>query len=356
VERLAAYSWRLLVIAAVVGGALWVLERVRVVVLPLVGAVILTRALRPVAAWLERIGFRPSLAAATSLVALAGLLAGAAWIIIPPLADEFSDLPAAVSEGVDNVERWLVEDSPFDVTYGDLEGLRGAAADAIGNALRNNTGTLAARVAGGVEILAGFVLMLFATFFFIRDSGRFRATAVARLPAERRASATRASQAAWDALGGYLRGAVALGVVEGTAIGGTLALVGGSLALPVAVLTFLGAFVPYVGATVATGVAVLIALATTSPTGAIIVAIVALVVQQLDNELLAPLIYSRATQLHPLTVLLSIALGGALFGIIGSFLAVPVAAVTTSVVRELRRGRADSDDPAGTAAELTTST
>ena len=115
--------------------------------------------------------------------------------------------------------------------------------------------------------------------------------------------------------------------------------------MPVGILTFFGAFVPYLGATLAGIVAVLVALAAASPTGVIVVATVAVVVQQLDNEVLAPLVYGSATQLHSLVVLLSVAIGGALFGAVGTFLAVPLTAVAASALRDIRRGAVDRTVP-----------
>ena len=110
------------------------------------------------------------------------------------------------------------------------------------------------------------------------------------------------------------------------------------------VLTVLAAFVPIVGAIVAGTIASLVALVTAGAVPALIVAAVALVVQQLDNELLAPVIYGRAVQLHPLVVLLGIAAGGSLFGVVGTFLAVPVLAVTINAADELRDAARHRDE------------
>lgn len=139
---------------------------------------------------------------------------------------------------------------------------------------------------------------------------------------------------AWETVGGYLRGAALLGFVEGVAMGITLALVGAKLAAPVALVTFITAFVPFVGAIVSGVVAVLVALATGGVDAAAVVAAVAavtVVIQQFDNDLLAPLVYGRALNLHPVVVLLAITAGGALFGLAGSILAVPVTAVVVNV-------------------------
>lgn len=114
---------------------------------------------------------------------------------------------------------------------------------------------------------------------------------------------------------------------------------GARLVAPVMLVTFIAAFVPIVGAVVAGLVAVLVALVTAGSTQALIVAAVALLVQQLDNDILAPVVYGRALRLHPLVVLLGIGAGGSLFGLVGTFLAVPVIAVVVNVLAELRPDR-----------------
>jgi predicted PurR-regulated permease PerM len=115
-----------------------------------------------------------------------------------------------------------------------------------------------------------------------------------------------------------------------------LLLVGGDLIVPVMLLTFVAAFVPIFGALVAGIVATLVALVTAGTVPALIVAGVALVVQQLDNDVLAPFIYGRSLQLHPVVILLSVVTGGALLGIAGAVIAVPLVAVAVSVGKELR--------------------
>lgn len=136
-----------------------------------------------------------------------------------------------------------------------------------------------------------------------------------------------------------------LGAVEAAAIGITLYLVGADLVLPMVVLTFAAAFVPFVGAVLAGVVAVLVALATTGIEGAVLVAVVALVVQQLDNDILAPAVYGHELKLHPLVVLFAVTAGGALFGLGGTVLAVPVTAVVLNAMAEAGVGRVPDEDP-----------
>ncbi len=200
-------------------------------------------------------------------------------------------------------------------------------------------------------MLIGAVLGLIITFFAIKDGDRFLIWARGLLPPRRRELADVLARQAWTTLGGYLRGAALLGVVEGAVIGLALTLVGAKLALPVAVLTFMAAFVPLVGAVVAGAVAVLVALATAGLDGALILLVVAVLVQQFDNDLLAPLVYGRALNLHPVVVLLAITTGGALFGLLGSFLAVPFTAVVVNVVAAGRDYQARNPDEKLMAAE-----
>jgi predicted PurR-regulated permease PerM len=231
----------------------------------------------------------------------------------------------------------------------DVQRLRAEAGDAVARRLRSSSGSVVSGVLTAVEVLTGLLLALVTTFFMLKDGRRFGAWAEGRLPAARRELGRRLAARAWDTLGGYLRGAAMLGLLEGVIIGVTLAIVGGGLAVPVAVLTFGAAFVPFAGAIVAGVVAVLVALATSGLGGAVVVAIVALVVQQLDNDFLSPVIYGRALQLHPLVVLFAIVAGGALFGPAGTILAVPATAVALNMAAEATAWASDvesAEEPA----------
>lgn len=332
--RLAGYGWRLLVLAAVVVGLVWLIGRLRVVVFPVILAVFVARALRPVAGRLVDRGWRPGLAAATAMVGGLVVVAAVAVLIVPAVADEFGDLGPTLTEAVDDLEAWLVEDSPFDVDREDVARWRRQIRDAADSALDSNTGLVVKGATIALEVVAGLLLAVIVTFFFLKDGPRFRDQTLRLFRPDRRPTIERMVDRAWETLGGYLRGAAVLGVVEAIAIGLALLLTGSSLVIPMMVLTFAAAFVPFVGAIVAGVTATLVALATAGPVAALVVAAVALVVQQLDNDVLAPWVYGRALSLHPLVVLLSIVAGGALFGIAGTVLAVPVTAVAVNVFRE----------------------
>lgn len=344
VERLGAYAWWSIGIGIVGLALLHLLGLLRVVVFPLVVALFLTVALVAPARWLRRRGVPHLLSVWVVFLGFLGLVALAGFLILPALADEFADLGPTVSEGVDDIERWLVEDSPFDLDQERIDELRGQAADRISEAARGSSGVLLDTAVLVVEVFAGIVLSLVMTFFFLKDGERFQAWAMRRIPREHHDAARRGARRGWQTIAGYLRGSALLGVIEGTIIGVVLLITGASLVVPVVVLTFLAAFVPFVGAVVAGVVAVAVALATAGFTPALVVAAVALAVQQLDNDLLAPYVFGKALDLHPLIILVAVAAGGTLAGLAGAFLAVPVTACVINVTAAVR-GEAEEDGP-----------
>jgi predicted PurR-regulated permease PerM len=244
-----------------------------------------------------------------------------------------------VSQAVDDLERWVVDDSPFDIDQTQFDRFRRETGTALGESLRTSGGALISGAAVAGELALGLVLGLIVSFFALKDGDEFLDWARRRLPEDRHELASRIASRSWRTLGGYLRGAALLGLVEGFAIGLALKLVGAELAIPMALVTFLAAFVPVVGAIVAGVLAILVALATAGGVAAAVVAAVALVVQQLDNDVLAPVVYGRALALHPVVVLLAILAGGSAFGLVGSFFAVPVVAVVVNAMTEARTYR-----------------
>lgn len=344
VDRLAAYSWRLLVIAALGIALLWLIGQLWVVCLALVVATLLARILDAPAARLRSFGWPPALVAAVVLLAFLAGLATTISLLGVAIRGEADEFGPTISRAADDIARWLIEDAPVEISRSDIDRFRSDIDDTIGKTLRSSTGTVVSGALVAAEIVVSLILALIITFFELKDGERFVQWAHHQLPPERRQLAARLARRAWRTLGGYLRGAAVLGIVEGVIIGTAVALVGGRLALPVGVLTFLLAFVPFAGAIVAGVVAVLVTLASSSGTAALIVLLVAFVVQQLDNDLLAPLVYGSALQLHPVVVLLAIAAGGALFGLAGTFLSVPVTAIALNVLAEARASATGSPD------------
>lgn len=335
VDTVAAYSWRLLVIAAAAVGLLWLLGQLWVVVTALVIVALLTRVLAGPTAWMGR-KLPPALAAMSALLGFLLLLGAVLTTVGAAVSGEVGNITETISQAVDDIEDWLVDDSPFNVSRSDLESFRESLGQTVSSALRRPGRSILSGAIVAVEALLSLLLGLVLTFFALKDGGRFVAWARSKIDPDDRERADRMGRRAWFTLGGYLRGASVLGLVEGVIIGITMALVGSDLSLAIAVITFVTAFVPFVGAIAAGVLAVLVTLATAGLPAALIVTAVAVGVQQLDNDLLAPVVYGRALDLHPAVILLSITAAGALLGIAGSILAVPVTAVIWNVMAEAR--------------------
>lgn len=327
-------AWRLLVVLAAIVAFLWLIDTLRVAFLPVFIALLIATLLTPIAVRLEERGVRPLVAALISFAIFFGTLTALGYLVAPRVADEFGGLSTTVGEGIADIQDWLVE-GPLRIERDEIDEYESEIADEAEEFLRSSSSAIAAGAVAVLEGVAGAVLALVLSFFFVKDGRKFQRWAIDHLPPHRVDLAKALATRAWRALGAYLQGAALLGAVEGTVLAIAIALVGGSLAVPVGVLTFVSAFFPIAGAVVAGVVAVLVALVTAGVKGAIVVAIVALVVQQFDNDLLAPVIYGRIIKLHPALILVALTLGGTVGGIMGAFLAVPFAAVGSAVSSEL---------------------
>jgi predicted PurR-regulated permease PerM len=344
VSRLGTYAWKAIGIGLVGWALLKLLNALWVLVLAAAVAVLLGRALDPVARRLRQAGMRPALVAATTLVGFLLVLGGIMAWLVPSIVHEFADLGPTLENAVDDVEDWLVNDSPFDVSRKDVQDFRDQAGDRATEALKSQSGTVVSGTVVAFEVVTGIVLALVSTFFLLKDGEQFCSWTVGFLSEEHQPVARRLAARAWQTLGGYLRGSALLGLIEGTIIGTTVWLVGGALAVPVAVITFFAAFLPFAGAVIAGAVAVLVTLVTAGFAEALIVLVVAVLVQQFDNDLLAPWVFGRSLELHPLIVLGAIVAGSTLFGAFGAFLAVPVSAMAINAVAEYRAHLADEEE------------
>lgn len=309
-----------------IGGALWV------GILPILLALIASTILWPPTGWMVRHKVPSALAALISILCALGLVAGVLALIAPSIVEQSVKLADQTSVAIREVQDWLrgpplnIRDEQLDSVLNQLSSTLQARGDQIANGVFTGVSAVG-------SMLITLVLMLVLTFFFIKDGPRF-------LPFVRRIVGRNAGRhftevltRSWNTLGGFIRTQAIVSMVDAVLIGLALVLLGVPLAWALAVITFLAGFIPIVGAFTAGALAVLIALVANGLTTAIIVLVVIIVVQQVEGNILQPVLQSRAMNLHPVVVLLGVAAGSALFGIIGAFLAVPVAAVVAVVLR-----------------------
>jgi putative heme transporter len=273
---------------------------------------------------------------ATTLVVVGGIaaVAGTLTLVINEFVNGWPQLSEKFTVALGKLEEWL-KTGPFNLSEQQIDSGITAAEDW----LKNNqeaitTGALATATTLG-HIVAAFFLVLFATFFFLRDGRRISRFLFGVLPMEAREPVAQASEAAWFTLVSYVRATVLVAFIDALGIGLVLVILDVDFAFPLAALVFLGAFIPIVGATLSGAIAVLVALMTDGPVVALVLLIAVIVVQQVEGHLLQPLIMGRAVAIHPLAVIVAIATGVVLSGIIGALVAVPTVAVLNTGIRHL---------------------
>jgi putative heme transporter len=334
-RKLAAWSWRLLVILTAAGLALYLLISLKVVVVPVIVALFLATLLVPLVSWLQARGWSHLPAVLTVFGGAVVLLVAIILGFIPLISNELDTLRQRADEGVAEVQRFIAS-RPFGLSEEDLNRYLDQARERF---TENSSGLTRGAVEGVTligEVITGLILSLFLTFFFVKDSERFTRWILDFAGRDRARHLREMGTRSATAVSGYLRGQAAVGAVDAVFIGIGLAILGVPLVVPLAFLTFVAAFLPLVGAVVAGALAALVALVTKGVTTALIVVGITLLVQQLEGHLLAPLLLGRAVSLHPVVIILALAAGAILGGIIGAFLAVPIAAVVTAVGTYLR--------------------
>ena len=318
----------------VVGVAAWLLWsallKVGLVVFALIAALLLTALLTPLAERLRRAGAPSWLAALVSIVLLVGVPVGVAFLVYRRVQAQLAGLGPAVTSGLDQLRNWLVS-GPLNLDPSRVQQLRTSAVNSVQEAIPS-------AVAGTttiIQILTGVLLVVFAVFFLVKDGPRMWTWALRWVPQGRRDRFDGGGRAVFGTLSGYVRGTLLVALVDAVGIGGGLLLLGVPVWLSLTLLTFLGAFVPLIGATVAGGVAVLVTLVTNGFTDALIVLVIVLAVQQLEGNVLQPLIMGTVVRLHPLAIVSVVTAGTLLLGIAGAVIAVPLTAAAYVLVAYL---------------------
>jgi predicted PurR-regulated permease PerM len=327
----AAASWRFLAIAGAIAAIVYALVHLRVVVLPIIVALLASTLLLPVVRWLKDHKVPDGLAAALAMLAGFLLLAAVVTAVAPSVADQFGELRPQAEDGIREASEVLA-DPPFNLSQSELD----RAVDNGIERLRENSGPLARGLQSGAvllgEILTGLIIAVLLTFFLLKDGERMWSYVLGRFGDRSRRDADELGRRAYTALAGYVRGIALVGLVDAVLIGLALLIIGVPLVVPLMVITFFAAFVPLIGAFVAGLFAVLIALVSGGLVDALLVLGAIVLVQQVEGHLLYPVLMSRTVNLHPAVIVVALAAGGILGGIVGVFLAVPVAGVISVIL------------------------
>ncbi len=327
-------KWSLAIVAIAVG--LWVvgfvIAKLWVIILPVVLAIVVSTVLWPPTRAMTKRGVPPAFAAMVTLLSFVAILAGLIALLVPSIVDQSPELADKSTDGVNKVRDWL-QGPPLNIRDEQLE----SAVHAIVSRLQSSGEQIATGVFSGVSAatsaLVTLALVLVLSFFFIKDGPRF-------IPWLHRVVGNRSGRhveevfkRVWTSLGGFIRTQALVALIDALFIGIGLVILGVPLAFVLVIITFLGAFIPIVGAFVAGALAVLVALVANGFTTALIVLAIIIAVQQIEGNVLQPMLQSRSMNLHAVIVLLAVTAGASLYGIVGAFLAVPAASVASVVIR-----------------------
>ncbi len=318
---------------------LWVLARLRIVVVPVLAALLIATFLVPPVDLLRRHGWPSAIATFVVMLASVLVLAGVVWLIVPLFIDQFDQLETTVDEGVEEVVRWLVQ-GPLDLERREID----EAVEEGLDSLREHAGDIGQGVLSGAsllaEVLAGLLLLVVLVFFFVHDGRGMWAWTVSFAPERHRQLIEGAGREVWQSTAGYMRGVALIAVVDAVLIGIALAIIGVPLVVPLMVVVFLGAFIPLIGAMLAGAIAALVALISDGALAAALVVAAIFTIQQVEGDLLYPNIVGRVIRLHPVVILLVLAAGTVVAGLLGALLSVPIAAAAWTAVDYVRRERA----------------
>ena len=345
----AEYAWRFLLIAAAVGVLIWLIIQLKLLIIPLMVAILVTALLWPFFAWMIRHRLPRWVAIVLSLLGTLAVVAGLVWLVTWQISAEWPSVQVRTVEAAAEFRDYLVQ-GPLHLTEEQIDDLLGQA----GTLLQQQaellwSGALAIGTTLG-HVVTGAFLAVFILITLLADGAGIWRWTVKLFPTRARAAVDGAAKAGWVTVINYARTQLLVATIDAIGIGLGAALLGVPLAIPIGVLVFLGAFIPFVGAVVTGALAVFLALVYSGPWIALWMLVVVLGVQQLEGHVLQPLLMGSAVKVHPLAVVLVVAGGAMVAGIPGALFAVPLAAFVNVVAVYLsERAWETGADPRATA-------
>lgn len=334
-------SLQIILLIILVTGIFIGISTLSVVVIPVMISTILACALWPLVKLLRK-KLSPLLTAWTVLIGAFVVLGGIITGIVATVVNEWDGLATKAVEGFEQLQKW-VEHLPISITQDQVDSALSSAGDFLTSASFGSSALSGLSTAG--NFVTGLVLALVVMFFFLKDGDKIWQFLVSWVPERHRSTWQKAGSRARDSFGGYLRGTTIVAAVDALGIGLVMLFCGVPLTFPLAILVFLGAYIPMVGATVAGILCVLVTLVSSGFWPAVIVLIGTIVVQQLEGNLLQPVVMANTLSLHGLVVLLGLTGGTVLGGIVGALISVPLIAAGWAMVKVISDREGPLDDP-----------
>jgi predicted PurR-regulated permease PerM len=332
-------SWLLVGAGAALIGAIWLLAQTQTIVMPVIVAGIIASVAAPLVDRLSRIRIPRGIGAALVLLAIVAVGLGVGLIVLTGIASQADGLSERLRDGAQQLESWAH----------DLGVKAPTAADANAGASASVSGAFEALtqgLLGGVDRLAGLAVFLSFTalslFFLLKDGPTIGAFVERHLGVPVPVAHSILGRIA-GSMRGYFFGVTIVAIWSALIVGAGALLLGVPLAGTIAVVTFLGGYVPYIGAWTAGAFAVLIALGGSSAEAAGAMAVIVLLANGVLQQLVQPIAYGAALQLHPLAVLIATIAGGCLFGTVGLVLAAPLLSAAVKIYADLTAAEKEAE-------------
>lgn len=348
IDMAARWSGRLILVVVGIVLALWGLSTLWAGLLPVILALILTALLMPLKQSMLKRGIGHTISALLTLITTLAALVGTFVLIAPDVGSQLSDIGKTAQGGIDQLQNWLAR-GPLELGSDEINN----AIDRATTWIQTRSGDIASGAFSGVSaagsLLINVILILALTFFFLKDGHRFLGWQRSVMGRGAGRHLTEVLTRNWTVLGGFIRTQALVSAIDAVLIGAGLFILNVPLALALTVITFFAGFIPIVGAITAGALAVLVALVSNGWQTALIIVAIIVLVQQLEGNVLSPMLQGKTMQVHPGLILVTVTIGGTLFGIVGVFLAVPLTASLVATARyiseqlSLRTGDVDAD-------------
>lgn len=337
-------SWLLVGFGAALIGTVWLLSLTETIVMPVITAGIIASVASPLVDWMHRHRIPRGIGAALVMVVIVLVALGVGLLVLVGIASEASSLSAGLKEGANQLRAWAQDLG--------VEASTAAHANADASAgLSNAFAALTHGLLGGIDRLASLAVFLSFTalslFFLLKDAPTIGAFVERHLGVPPSVAHSILGRVA-GSMRGYFLGVTIVSLWSSLIVGAGALVLGVPLIGTIAVVTFLGGYVPYIGAWVAGVFAVLIALGGEGTEVAIAMAVLVLLANGVLQQLVQPIAYGAALQLHPLVVLIATIAGGCLFGTVGLVLAAPLLSAAVKIQADLKA--AEKERPGDTSA------
>jgi len=315
---------------------LYLLYTVRSVLTLVFISAFLALAFGPAVEFFSRRGLPRTAAILATYLSIFAAIVGIGLLIVPPVVNGVQSLSRDIPGYVRDLRK-SKQFRKYDNRYHISQKLNDQAKK-LPSRLGDAAGALQSVTVGVFSALVQLITVLTMTFFFLKDGERIVGFGL-RLLAERQPRARAVSGDIYRSVSGYVAGNVIISIIAGTVAWLSLTLLGVPFAVPLGVLVAFLDLIPLVGATIGAVIVGIVTAFHDFPTATIIWAVIAVVYQQVENNVLQPLVYRRTVDVPPLTVIVAILIGASLLGVLGALVAIPVAAAVQIVARDLWHNR-----------------